>query len=184
MDALTLLTQRNSATRLGEPGPTRDELEQMIRCALRAPDHGYLRPTRFLIVEGERRQQLGELFAKALCARKPAATDDEIQKNLNAPLRAPLLIAAIANVRPHAKVPDIEQLLSTGCAAHGLLLAAQAMGFGAIWRTGDNCYDPRIKQGLGLCATEEIIGYIYIGTQIAPAKPLQDLNPAEFMRMW
>jgi len=184
MDALALLTQRNSTPRLSEPAPTPEALARMIRCALRAPDHAYLRPARFLIIEGESRQRLGQVFADALRRRKPDASDDEIQKNRIAPLRAPLLVVVIAQIKDNPKVPAIEQRLTAGCAAHGLLLAAQALGFGAIWRTGDNAYDPGIRSALGLADNEEISGYIYIGTPSAPAKPLPELNPADFMQVW
>jgi nitroreductase len=184
MDALTLLQHRNSATQLEAPGPGPEDIAQMIRCALRAPDHGRLQPTRFLLVEGDSRQRLGQLFADALRARKPSATEDEIRKSLQAPQRAPLLVVVIARPQPHPKVPILEQQLAAGCAAHGLLLAAQALGFGAIWRTGDHARDPLIKAGLGLGTDEEIIGYIYIGTPAAAPKPLPRLDPADFIQHW
>ena len=184
MDALTLLTQRYSTGRLSEPGPDSAALTQLISCALRAPDHAYLRPWRFLVIDGDSRQRLGDLFADALLQRKPAANVDEIEKNRNAPLRAPVVIAVISQIHAHAKVPAIEQTLSAGCGAFALVLAAQAMGFGAVWRTGENAYDERIKQGLGLAANENIIGYIYVGTPSGPAKVVPTLNPNDFVQRW
>lgn len=184
MDALTLLAHRSSTSRLSEPGPDNSALTQMISCALRAPDHAYLRPWRFLIIDGDSRRRLGDLFASALIQRKPTAGADEIEKSRNAPLRAPVLIAVIGHIHAHAKVPAIEQTLSAGCGAFALVLAAQALGFGAVWRTGDNAYDERIKQGLGLAANESVIGYIYIGTPTGPAKLLPKLNPTDFMQRW
>lgn len=183
MDALTLLQQRNSMPKLTEPGPGALDLEQMLRAAMRAPDHGHLQPWRFIAIEGAGRQRLGALFAEALRRRKPDASPEEIQKNENAPQRAPLVIAVIARLRDH-KVPRIEQLLSAGCAAHGIVLAAQALGYGAIWRTGDNSYDATVKAGLGLNADEEIVGYIYVGTSAASAKPLSEPPLAEFLSHW
>jgi len=183
MDALALLTHRSSTSRLSEPGPDSAALTQMISCALRAPDHAYLRPWRFLVIEAESRQRLGDLFADALTQRKPTATPEEIEKNRNAPLRAPVVIAVIGHIH-NAKVPAIEQTLSAGCGAFALVLAAQALGFGAVWRTGDNAYDERIKQGLGLSTNESVIGYIYIGTPTGPAKPLPELNPNDFVQRW
>ena len=184
MDALTLLAQRNSAPRLTEPGPTVEDLQTMLRCALRAPDHGYLRPTRFLTIENDRRAALGELFAQALVTRNPTAPTDEIEKNRQAPLRAPLIIVVIARLQANPKIPTIEQRLTAGCAAHSLLLAAQALGFGAIWRTGANSYDPVVRTGLQLTEDEEITGYIYVGTASAPAKPIPQLDPTEFAQAW
>jgi nitroreductase len=184
MDALTLLQQRNSHAKLTEPGPDAHALEQMLRAAARAPEHGRLQPWRFIAVEGAGRQRLGALFVEALRRRKPDASKDEIQKNENAPQRAPLVIVVIARLRDHHKVPRVEQLLSAGCAAYGIVLAAQALGYGAIWRTGDNSYDATVKAGLGLGADEEIVGYLYIGTPAASPKPLSEPPLAELLSRW
>lgn len=184
MDALTLLNNRNSAPKLSQPGPDRDTLHKILGAALRAPDHGRLHPWRFLIIEGKARYRLGELFASALLARKPDASPEEIAKNQEAPLRAPLIIAVIAQPQEHAKVPKIEQVLSAGSAAHSILLAAQALGLGAIWRTGDNSYDANVKAGLGLTGDEELIGYIYLGTPVGVPKPLPDVRVEDFATYW
>lgn len=184
MDALTLLTQRNSEPKLTLPGPDREPLQKIIQAGLRAPDHGRLHPWRFLIIETKGRYRLGELFVEALKLRKPQASEEEIKKNAEAPLRAPLIIAVIARQIDNPKVPKIEQLLSAGCAAHGILLAAQALGFGAIWRTGDNSYDAHVNAGLGLTDDELLVGYIYIGTPVGVAKPLATIAVDEFVKTW
>lgn len=184
MDAFTLLNQRNSEAKLTMPGPDREALQKIIAAALRAPDHGRLRPWRFIVIEGKARHRLGSLFVEALKLRKPEASEEEIKKNAEAPLRGPLIIAVVARQIDNPKVPAVEQLLSAGCAAHGILLAAQALGFGAIWRTGDNSYDAHVNAGLGLADNETLVGYIYIGTAIGVPKPLQTLPVEEFVTTW
>ena len=184
MDAMTLLNHRNSEPRLSKPGPDREAVLQILTAAARAPDHGRLRPWRFLLIEGKARYRLGELFASALRARRPDASPEEIKKNEEAPQRAPIVIAVIARVQPHPKIPKIEQILSAGCAAHGILLAAQALGFGAIWRTGDNCYDATVKHGLGVGENEEIVGYMYVGSALGVPKPLPEIRVEDFLQVW
>jgi len=147
MDAFDLLLNRVSVTRLVDPAPTAAQLELMFRAALRAPDHGQLRPWRFLTIEGEAREHLGELLAEALRQRQPDASDEVLHKPRKMPLRAPLLVAVIACPVTHPKVPEVEQLLAVGCAAHGLLLAAHAQGLGAVWRTGEFAYDRYVAGG-------------------------------------
>ncbi|HET8711299.1 MAG TPA: nitroreductase [Spongiibacteraceae bacterium] len=181
---MTLLTHRNSEPKLSKPGPDREALLQILNAAARAPDHGRLRPWRFLLIEGKARYHLGELFVSALRARQPEATAEEIKKNEEAPLRAPIIITVIAHIKDHPKVPKLEQILSAGCAAHGILLAAQALGFGAIWRTGDNCYDAHVNAGLGLEANEEIVGYVYIGSALGVPKPLPEIHVEDFLQVW
>lgn len=184
MEALELLQQRNSNGRLIEPAPSRADLDSMFAAAMRAPDHGRLQPWRFIVIEGDARAQLGALYAAALQQRKADASPDEIKKNLDAPLRAPLLVTVVARLRDHPKVPRVEQLLAAGCAAQGILLAAQALGYGAMWRTGDNSYDPTVKAGLGLSDDEEIVGYLYLGTPSGAAKPLPPVNLRDFVSYW
>lgn len=184
MDALTLLNNRNSEPHLTKPAPDRETLYKILTASLRAPDHSRLRPWRYLLIEGRARQQLGDLFATALKTRKPEASADEIRKTQEAPRRAPLVITVIAKLQEHPKVPKVEQLLSAGCAAYGILLAAQASGFGAIWRTGDNCYDDNVKAGLGVSAEEQIVGYIYIGTPEGVSKPLPEVKLEDFLTTW
>lgn len=86
-------------------GPTADQLDLMFRAGLRAPDHGQLHPWRFLIIEGDARHKLGELFAAALRERDAGAAEEALQKARNMPLRAPMLVLVIASVKPHPKVP-------------------------------------------------------------------------------
>lgn len=184
MDALTLLNNRNSEPKLSEPAPDSETLHRILAAALRAPDHGRLHPWRFLLISGKSRHRLGELFGNALRARDPQASPEQIKKNQDAPMRAPIVIAVIARLQDHPKVPKVEQLLSAGCAAHGILLAAQALGFGAIWRTGDNCYDPHVKEGLGLGEGEEIVGYIYLGAPVGVPKPVDPVRVEDFVSHW
>ena len=181
---LDFLQQRNSASRLVAPAPGAEELEQMLLAAMRAPDHARLRPWRFLSISGERRQALGELMREALVRREPDATAAALDKASCAPLRAPLIVVVITRFFEHPKVPPVEQRMSAACAAHGLLLAAEALGYAGIWRTGKSSFDPYVHRGLGLQAGEEIAGLIYLGTRDGPAKPLPALSPADFLQTW
>ena len=55
MDALDLLLNRRSASRLAEPAPAGEQLENILRAGLRAPDHGTLQPWRFFIIAADGR---------------------------------------------------------------------------------------------------------------------------------
>ena len=184
MDALTLLQQRNSAPKLSEPGPDQAAIATMLRAATRAPDHANLRPWRFLLIEGDARLKLGDLFAQALLARTPDATPADCEKAKSKALRAPLVIAVVVRYTEHPKVPMIEQQLSAGCAAHALLLAAESLGYAGIWRTGANAFDPLVMQGLGLASNESLAGFLYFGTRDGRAKPLPEHAPKDFASHW
>ncbi|MBX2836316.1 MAG: nitroreductase [Gammaproteobacteria bacterium] len=175
---LEALQQRRSfpARLLEEPAPTDDQINELLQCAITAPDHGALHPWRFVIIRGNARSKLGEVFAEVLTQDQPNASEEKIRSVRDKPLRSPLIIAVIASIdQHHPKTPPVEQLLSAGVAASQLQLAATAMGFGSIWLTGPNAYHPTVKQQLGVSPDDEIVGFIYIGTAtvIPPAKKKQ-----------
>jgi nitroreductase len=181
MDALDALLNRVSAPRLIAPAPDAAQRELLFRAALRAPDHGQLRPWRFLTVEGDALTQLGELFASAL---PTDASPEAVIKARAMPLRAPLLVVVIARVQANLKVPAQEQVLAAGCAAHGILLAAHAQGIGAVWRTGELAYNAEVAAGLGLAADEQIIAFLYLGTPERELRAVPQVQVGDFVRAW
>lgn len=166
MKELSFLINHQSipAKELAEPAPSAEQLEQILQCAMSAPDHGNLLPYRFLTIQGEARHELSLLFEQAVIRRDPDADDATILKQKNKPLRSPLIIVVIARLTDNPNIPEIEQLLSAGCAAQHIQLACSSLGYGSIWLTGENSYDLFIYESLGLDLNERIIGFIYIGT--------------------
>ncbi|PJX13135.1 nitroreductase [Halomonas sp. 141] len=185
MDALTLLHERSSMGKLTEPAPSPEQLSAIYRAALRAPDHKELRPWRFIEFVGEGRERLGELFAEAEFQEDPHASDDTLNAARKKPLRAPMVIAVIAKVTPDiAKVPKVEQIISAGCAAHGILLAAHALGLGAMWRSGKYAFDSVVRKGMELDKEDEVVAFIYLGSLAGRHKPVPEHNAADFVERW
>jgi nitroreductase len=184
MDALSFLKTRNSATRLIAPAPNDDEIAEMFSAASRAPDHGRLRPWRFLLVRDEALLSLGDLFAEAAQRRDSAVGEAELERFRQQPMRAPLIIVVITCLQDHPKIPVIEQQMSSACAAHGMLLATEALGYAGIWRTGVNAFDNYVKTGLALSANEEIGGFLYIGSRDGRSKPLPNLTMSDYVKDW
>ena len=179
-----LLSQRNSAPRLTEPAPDEQTREAMYRAAVRAPDHAWLQPWRFIEIEGAARDALGRVFRTSLLASQPDADEAACTKAANAPLRAPLLVTVVCRVQEHPKVPREEQLISTGCAAHAMLLAAEAGGFAGIWRTGSYALDPIVTEALGLSDDEEIVGFLYFGSRDGAPKKLPEREIDKYVSRW
>jgi len=180
MDALTALHTRTAAPRLTEPAPGAVELEQVLTAGLRAPDHGMLRPWRFLVVTGEARQKLGQLFVDCLQPQTPEQSD----KLFQSPQRAPMIIVAVATIKEHPKVPAIEQIASAVAAVQNMSVAIHALGFGSIWKTGAVAYDPKVKLALGLQTTDEIVGYLYVGTPTFKDRPVPEHKITDFVQDW
>ena len=171
MEAIDAILRRRSAKTLAEPAPDQGTLQLLLECASRAPDHGRLRPWRFIVIRGAAREGLGELMAEQLRRKQPAASAEALQRARQKPLRAPLIIVVAAVRNAAAKLPPIEQILAAGAAAQNVMLAAPALGFGAMWKTGDAAYDDTVKAALGLEAGDAIVGFLYLGTAPADAVP-------------
>lgn len=174
---LRLLTRRRSTpvAMLTEPGPTRADLEQLIRIAARAPDHRKLGPWRFIIFDGQGREKLGEVFETALKADE-RATGIEVAQARSMPLRAPAIIAVISSpVDDPKQTPRWEQELSAGAVCQNLLIAAYASGWAACWISEWPAFDDEVAAALGLATAERIAGFIYLGT--AKAEPVERQRP-------
>ena len=169
MSTLDTLLHRNSHPRLIDPGPDADQLQTILQAALRAPDHGRLRPWRFVVVTGDRRAVLGECFQHSLVLK--GITDEaQLTKAANAPLRAPLALAGRVHAVAHEKIPRDEQAHAVAASLHAAQLAADALGFGCVWRTGGYATDPHVVEALGGDPGDQVIGFLYIGTRDGPSK--------------
>lgn len=179
-----MLLTRASNGKLGDPAPDDETVQLAMQAAVRAPDHGLLRPWRLLLVRGDARERLGRVMREALLARKPDAAAAELDKEQAKPLRAPLLIVVAARVQESPKIPAIEQILAAGAAAQNILLALHARGYAGMWRTGPAAYDASVKRALGLRAEDAIVGFLYAGTPRMPAPAIDRPTPEQFVNEW
>jgi nitroreductase len=172
-----LRTRRSVAPHLlGEPGPTAAELEALLTIAARVPDHGRLTPWRFIVIEGEARARIGETIAAAFVADQPQADPSRVAQERNRLARAPTVVAVVSRAKPHVKIPEWEQALSSGAVAMTLVIAANAMGFSTSWLTEWYAFDRRVLDVLGLEPDERIAGFVHIGRALEP--PVERARPA------
>ena len=182
-----MLGRRSVPPRLVDgPAPTQADIDDLLAAAVRAPDHGAIRPWRFHVIQGEALNRLGDVFVEALKKREPDAPRETIEKEQSRPLRAPLIIAACAKIDllRADKIPAVEQIVSVATACQNILLAAHGKGYGAMILTGANARDPHVKAAFGLEEPDEIVGFIYIGTPIGEALEKERPDPAELTTVW
>jgi nitroreductase len=148
---------------------------------LRAPDHAWLRPTSFIEVKDEGLDKLSKIFFD-FGNSKENITDEVLDKYKNAPFRAPMIVILINTVKEHPKVPAIEQKLSTATAAQNLMLALNALNYASIWRTGKLAFNELVQKDLGLLPNQEILGYLYIGTEVGKKKKVPSLDIDKFVQ--
>ncbi len=185
-EALELLLKRRSVKAIDmiEPGPSDEELNTIIRCGIRVPDHGKLGPWRILRFAGDRRRAFGAVLVAAWQAAHPADPPARAELERGRLERAPVVLAVISRITPEHKIPEWEQELSAGAVCQNLLVAAHAMGYRAQWLTEWFAYDRTVAQALGLGPHERLAGWIHIGSSAAepPDRPRPDF--ADVVRDW
>lgn len=181
--AFALMYARQSIGLLTTPAPDTAQLQMAIAAGLTAPDHHRLRPWRFITVEGDARERMGEVFEAALAAtgERDAA---QLLRVRQQPLRAPLILVCVTTLQEHPKVPFYEQTLSMGAAIQNILLMLQAQGFCAMWRTGALVESAVVKQAFGLAQRDQIAGLIYIGSAARDYPAREPLSVHDFLSNW
>ena len=163
MDALKLLTERYSEKKLSAPAPDKHQLTQMFQAALHAPDHGKLRPYRFVVIEEEKMTTFGGLLKSAV--HELNLGEERLKKAENLASRAPMVIGVVAKLDPTIKkVPEWEQLLCSGCAAYAIQLASNALGFKNVWISGPWLDGSDLRQAFQCQSQDKIIGFLMIGS--------------------
>jgi len=161
--AIDFLTSRYSCGKLTHPAPSDVEIDNMLSVAMRAPDHAGLKPAHFVVIKGEGLTKLSELFIDV--AKADGGDASVLLRSKNMPFRAPLIIAVMAKVVHHPKVPYIEQIQTAGCATFSLQQMAVALGYNGIWRSGSIVSHPIVKAAFELAADDELVGFLYLGTE-------------------
>jgi nitroreductase len=172
METLEAIYTRQSIGQVKPDPVPRELIEKILSAAVQAPNHYKVRPWRFVVLTGAGREKLGEVMAQSTKAAKPEATEEDLQKDREKPLRAPVVIAVAVDKPALTKVKDIENLCAAAAAVQNMLLAAHALGLAAIWRTGPSATDPAIKQFFGWEVDQHLIGFVYLGY------PQSELTPS------
>jgi nitroreductase len=161
-EVVAFLAKRRSASAmaLAAPGPNEAELSDLLRLAARVPDHGKLAPWRFIILRGVAKDIFAErVMDLAATQANPVKANAALRKLT----RPPVCVAVISRYFP-GDIPEWEQRQSASAVCQQMLLAAAALGWGANWITDWYSYDRRALDILGVTETEQVAGYLYLGT--------------------
>ncbi len=168
--------------RLSAPGPDAVSLERIFEAAAQVPDHGLLRPWRFILVPDARRADLGEVFAQALAERDPDSDEAARSRAREKAFHAPCLMVAVLSDDPDARrIPKSEKLVSLGCAVQSMLTMAQALGFSSGLASGAAMGTDGMRSLLHLAPHEEAVCFLAFGTASDPRPPRERPRPSEFV---
>ena len=179
--------------RLGAPrvepdrhGSAPDEatLARILEVATTVPDHGSLRPWRFAVVTGGGRHRFGDALVAGLRELRgddlPAAV---VEKMRSKAFAAPSAVALISSPDPGANVPVWEQESSAACTGYAIVLAAHALGLGAVWKSAATVDAPAVRAFFDLGEHERLLGWVNIGSPGAPKRRREDDEPPSLERL-
>lgn len=163
MDAIEAIHKRTSVKRFLTKPVEREKIEQLLDAGAQAPNHYKVRPWRFVVISGAARERLGDVMAEVFHRKFPDVPPQALEKEKAKPLRSPVIIAVAVDEPSEPRVLEIENICAAAAACENILIAAEAIGLGGHWRTGDAARDPEIKKFLGFSETQPLIAYLYIG---------------------
>lgn len=185
-DLLEYLSSRRTlpSAFLGEPAPSKEQLDIILTIAARVPDHKKLEPWRMIQFTPQGCEQMGEILTARLLELEPDADEARLKLERERFLRAPMVVAVVSVLKEHSNVPEWEQILSAGAVCMNLVHAAHASGFSAQWLTEWFAFDPVVLERLGLKEGERIAGFVHIGTPQAPKTERPRPDMAQIVSVW
>jgi len=179
MDTFEAIKNRHSVKKVKADLLPHDVIEKILDAGNCAPNHYKVRPWRFVVLTGDGRSKLGDVMSASQHNRQPDLPQEAFDKTRALPLRAPVVIAVGVDKPGETKAIELENYAAVSAACQNILLAAQALGLGAIWRTGDWARDVKVKEFLGFSADQHIAGFIYVGypettVEYAPRPSFED----------
>ncbi len=170
-DWVEQLTARRPGPRPDGPPPGEPALSQILEAATTVPDHGGLRPWRFTVVSGEGRERFGQALVDGLVGERGSGLPETVVAKMRGKaFAAPCVIVLIASPDPTSNVPVWEQVASASCTGYAMVLAATALGFGAVWKSAAVLDAPPVRELFGLGSEERLLGWVNIGAPEGPAR--------------
>lgn len=171
MELFETIHGRTTVGKVKPDALAREIVEKLLSAGAQAPNHHKVRPWRFVVLTGDGRKKLGDVMAASFADRNPGLPPEGLDKTRALPLRAPVVIAVGADKPGEARILETENISAASAACMNILLAAHALGLGAIWRTGEWARDAKVKEFLGFESDQHIVGFIYVGHPEATPAP-------------
>lgn len=167
MNVIDAIYGRRSISKVKAELPPRELIDKMLDAATQAPNHFHVEPWRFVVLTGQGRDRLGQAMAEIERGKQADPTSETAKKVIEATrqraYRSPVVIVAVADPPQAERVIAVENIEAVAAGVQNMLLVAYANGLGAMWRTGDAAYDPRVKAALDLDPEAHIVGFLYVG---------------------
>ncbi len=167
MDIFEAIHTRRSIGKVKPDPVEKEKIEKILEAGTRAPNHYYTEPWKFFVLTDEARRALGKTLAEIAKEKMDDPTTEQnallLEKQKNKAFRAPVIIAVAVEPSDNPKALWVEEIAAVSAAIQNMLLTAHGLGLGAIWRSGNPCYHPKMKALFGLQGDAQLLGFVYLG---------------------
>ncbi|WP_274361886.1 nitroreductase family protein [Paenibacillus thermotolerans] len=183
MELMDGILTRRSIGRVKPEAVDKELIAKVLEAAVWAPNHRHTEPWRFVVMTGDGRGRLGDAYADIYRLEHPDADEESVRKQRAKAFRAPVVAAACCSPSGAKGVIELEEYAAVYAGIQNMLLDAHSLGLGAIWRTGEPAYHPRMNEAFGLGEQDRVLGLIYIGwPDMEPPKAVR--TPAAERTVW
>lgn len=186
MDAIEAIRRRTSVRRFRPDPVSRDTIQLLLDCAVRAPNHKLTEPWRFAVLTGDARGPYADLRAAHRRKRFADPASDEAtagaEKVRREALETPAFIVVMCAVSPDETTRE-EDYAAAMMATANIMIAAESLGLGTYLRTGGMMREPEMAALVGLSEGFRIVGLLSLGYP-AEADPPRRRRPAAELTRW
>jgi nitroreductase len=186
MDAISAIKKRTSVRRFRPDPVPRDLIEQLLECAVRAPNHKLTEPWRFAVLTGGARDLFAEIRARHRLKRfnDPASAEalagaDKVRQESR---QTPVFIVIMAAQNPD-EITREEDYAATMMATANLMIAAESLGLGTYLKSGGVMRDPSLLELAGVPETFRVVGILSVGYPAQEETPRRR-RPASELTRW
>jgi nitroreductase len=161
---------RVEPARDGSP-PDHADLARILHVATTVPDHGGLRPWRFVVITGAGRDRFGRALVDGLVGLKgEGVPEGAVTKMRGKAFAAPCAVMVVSSPRRESNVPEWEQVVSASCTGYAIVLGATALGLGAVWKSAAVLDTEPVRVLFGAEEHERLLGWVNLGSPGQPSR--------------
>jgi nitroreductase len=185
MDAITAISRRTSVRRFRPDPVSRETIERLLDCAVRAPNHKLTEPWRFAVFTGAARDAFAEIRAGHRRKRynDPAGAEaqaaaDKVRREARETPAYVVVISAVSS----DEITQEEDYAATMMAIANFMVAAESLGLGTYLRTGGVMRDPGLLRLAEVPEDFRVVGILSLGYPAESEPPRRRKSATELTR--
>jgi nitroreductase len=186
MDAIDAIQRRTSVRRFRPDPVSRETIERLLDCAVRAPNHKLTEPWRFAVLTGAAVGRYADLRARDRLERHADPDSAEAraaaEKMRREMAETPAFVVVMCAVSADDNTRE-EDYAAAMMATAIFMIAAGSLGLGTFLKTGGIMRNPEVQALVGLPEGFRIVGVVSLGIPAEPGAP-RKRRPAGELTRW